>query len=70
MHANPNLPGEHFFKNTNAQSVQINAAVGACFQTQNKSNSTVENNTYEDITLNQMQCKEHRNEQMQQHQDV
>ena len=70
MHRNSNEPGNIFYKNTNSQPVQINAAAGERFQTQNRNNSTVENNTYKDITLNQTQSEGHRNEETQQHRDM
>ena len=37
----------------NAQPVQINAVAGERFQTQNRNNPTVENNTYKDVRQNQ-----------------
>ena len=44
-----------FYKITNAQSVQINGTDGEQhFQTQNRNNSTVENNAYKDITLSHL----------------
>ena len=48
-----------FTKKTNAQLVQINEIDEEHFQTQS-SNDLVENNTYNDIKLNQTQSKEHR----------
>ena len=57
MQRNSKKPGKYFYKNMNAQSVQINAAAGERFETQNWNNSTVKNNTYEEITLNQTQWR-------------
>ena len=60
-----------FYKITNAQSVQINATDRERrFQTQNRNNSTVENNAYKDITLSQTQSEGLWNEETQQHQDI
>ena len=60
-----------FDKITNAQSVQINATDRERrFQTQNRNNSTVENNAYKDITLSQTQSEGLWNEETQQHQDI
>ena len=70
MQRNSKKPGKYFYKNMNAQSVQINAAAGERFETQNRNNPTVQNNTYKDITLNKTQSEEHRNEETQQHQDI
>ena len=45
MYRNSNEPGNNFYENKNAQSVQINATAGERrFQTQNRNNLTVENN--------------------------
>ena len=54
--------------NTNAEPAQINATAEERFQTQSRNNSTVER--YKDITPNQTQSEEHRNEEIQQHRDV
>ena len=70
MQRNSKKPGKYFYKNMNAQSVQINAAAGERFETQNRNNPTVQNSTYKDITLNKTQSEEHRNEETQQHQDI
>ena len=65
------LISSSFYKITNAQSVQINAADRERrFQTQNRNNSTVENNAYKDITLSQTQSEGLWNEETQQHQDI
>ena len=66
MYRNSNEPGNNFYKTKNAQSVHINATPGKqSFQTENRSNLTVENNAYKDFTQNQTQSeglrKEHRN---------
>ena len=60
MHTSSNEFGENFYKNAN---VQINVTAAERFQIQNKNDLTVENNTYKDITLNQMQREEHWNEE-------
>ena len=60
MHTNSNEFGENFYKNGN---VQINATAAERFQIQNKNDLAVKNNTYKDITLNQMQREEHWNEE-------
>ena len=70
MQRNSKKPGKYFYKNMNPQSVQINAAAGERFETQNRNNPTVQNSTYKDITLNKTQSEEHRNEETQQHQDI
>ena len=49
MHRNSNKHGKNFYKNTNAQPVQINATAEERFQTQNRNNLTIKNNTYKDI---------------------
>ena len=65
------LISSSFYKITNAQSVQINATDRERrFQTQNRNNSTVENNAYKDITLSQTQSEGLWNEETQQHQDI
>ena len=49
MHRNSNKLRNNFYKTANAQSGQINATAGERrFQTQNRNNSTVENNAYKD----------------------
>ena len=45
MHRNSNEPGNNFYKNTNAQPVQINTKAGERFKTQNRNNLPVENST-------------------------
>ena len=71
MHRNLNEPGNNFYKTTNDQAVQNSATAGERrFQTQNRNNSAVENNAYEDITLSQTQSKRLRNEETQQHRDI
>ena len=70
MHRNSNEPSNNFYKNRNDQPVQINATAGERFQTQNRNNLTVKNNTYEDITLNQTHSKGIRNEETQQYRDI
>ena len=65
------LISSSFYKITNAQSVQINATDRERrFQTQNRNNSTVENNAYKDITLSQTQSEGLWNKETQQHQDI
>ena len=64
MQRNSNEPGNNFYKTTNAQTNQINAtARERRFQTQNRNNLTVQNNTRKDITLSQTQSEGHRNEE-------
>ena len=71
MLRNSNEPGNNFYKTTNAQIVQINAATRERrFQTQNWNNLTVENNAYKDITLSQTQSEGLQNEETQQHHDI
>ena len=64
MHTNPNKSVKNFYKNVNAQPVEINATAEECFQTQSKNNLIIENNTYKDITLNQTQSEKYRNEEI------
>ena len=77
MHRNSKKLDNNFCKTTNAQSGQINATAGERrFQTQNRNNSTVENNAYKDkrerknITLSQTLSEGLRNEETQEHQDT
>ena len=70
MHRHSNEPGNNFFKNTNAQPVQINPKAGERFQTQNRKKLTNENNTYKDFTLNQTQSEGLWNVKTQQYRDV
>ena len=64
MRTNLNNFGQNFYKNTDAQAAQINPIAEECFQAQTL---TVKINTYNDITMNQAQGKEHRDEGIQQH---
>ena len=64
------VSNESFYKNTNAQPVNINATAKVRFQTQSRNNLTVENNTYKDITLNQTVNEGYGNEETQQHRDI
>ena len=68
MCTNPKESGEKFYKNTNAQLVQITSEER--FLTQSKNNLTVKNKTYKDITLNQTQSEQHRNLEIRQYQDI
>ena len=66
MHTNSNKSGENIYKNTNAHPIQINGTA----EEQGNENLTVEDNTYKDISRNQTQCEEHRNEELQQNPDI
>ena len=66
MHTNSNKSGESIHKITNTQTIQINATA----EEQGRKNVTADNITYKDIPLNQMQSKEHQNEELQQHQVI
>ena len=71
MYRNSNEPGNNFYETTNAQPVQINAtAEKRPFQTQNRNNLTVENNTCKDITESQTQSEGLRKEETQQYRDI
>ena len=46
MRRNSNKPGKNFYETTNPRFVQINATAGERrFETQNRNNLTIENNT-------------------------
>ena len=66
MHADSNEPGENIHKNTNTQSIQINATA----EEQGRNNLTVDDITYEGIPLNQTQSEEHQNQELQQQQVI
>ena len=66
MHANSNESGENIHKNTNTQSIQMNATA----EEQSRNNVTIDDITYQDIPLNQTQGKEHWDEKLQRHQVI
>ena len=66
MHTNSNKSGENIYKNTNAHPIQINGTA----EEQGNNNLTAEDNTYKDISRNQTQSEEHRNEELQKHPDI
>ena len=66
MHANSNESGENIHKNTNTQSIQMNATA----EEQSRNNVTIDDIAYQDIPLNQTQGKEHWDEKLQRHQVI
>ena len=69
MHTNANESAENFYKNTNGQPVQINTTAEEQFlRSRNDLQSKIMQ--CKDITLNQMQRKEHRNAKIQQYRDI